>query len=425
MWRSPVVAGIGLFVVLLAPMHSARAAMADYILGAGDKVQIKLYEWRSTVGEVHEWSALSGDFTVGPAGGLSLPLIGDVQAAGLTTDQLGKSVAGELQKAVGLAKPPTPSVQIVAFRPFYIVGGVMRPGSYPFQPAMTVLQAVSIAGGLFRPSDDLRYALTDVGDVRTLQAEYNRLVARRARLKAELDGNDKITFPSNFLQSAEDPEVSRLMQAEQAVFAARREALHSQTDGLNEELALFQKEIVSLGAKFANADEELTMLKKELSNVSTMVTRGLDIAPREFTLRQSELEMESRRLDLDGAMLRARQDVARTETALADLRDKKRTETMAEQQQTEADLAKVSATLGSKKALLEDDGGIDSARGGASYAIVRVDSSGVQTIDASETTPVMPGDTVKVKRASSGERSEGAVDPPGQPGTPMRPKSSQ
>jgi hypothetical protein len=50
--------------------------------------------------------------------------------------------------------------------------------------------------------------------------------------------------------------------------------------------------------------------------------------------------MEGRRLDLDGATLRARQDVVRTETKIADLRDKTRTQTLADQQQTDAELAK-------------------------------------------------------------------------------------
>jgi len=409
MWKTPFVAGILLVALCfdLTVPTAAAAAMSAYLLGAGDNLQIKLYEWRSADGQVQEWSALNGEFTVGPEGNLSLPLIGDVPAVGRTTDQVGKAISGALQTAVGLTKPPETSVQIVTYRPFYIVGNVEHPGAYAFQPGMTVLQAVSIAGGLFRRS-------ADADD--TLRLEYDRLVARRGRLKAELDDAGKIDFPPDMLHRSGDPEIAQLMQSEQVVFTARREALRAQTDGLGQERVLLDKEIESLQAKIANADQELTMLKKELANASSLVGRGLEIAPREFALRQTEIEMEGRRLDLDGATLRARQDVVRTETKIADLRDKTRTQTLADQQQTEAELAKATA-------LLAYDGLAEPAVGAEkkppAYSIVRREGDDVHEIEASETTPVMPGDTIKVRRTNGGHAA-GAVELPGKTDSVVR-----
>ena len=412
MWKTPFFAGIllvALFFGLTVPTGAAPATSA-YLLGTGDKLQIKLYEWRSADGQVQEWSALNGEFTVGPEGNLSLPLIGDVPAAGRTTDQLGKAISGALQTAVGLKKPPEASVQIVAYRPFYIVGNVEHPGAYPFQPGMTVLQAVSIAGGLFRRS-------ADADDVRTLRFEYDSLQARRARLKAESDDAGKIDFPPDMLVRSGDPEIAQLMQSEQVVFTARQQALRAQVDGLGQERVLLDKEIGSLQAKIANADQELTMLKRELANAASLVGRGLEIAPREFNLRQTELEMEGRRLDLDGATLRARQDVVRTETKIADLRDKTRTQTLADQQQTDAELAKITGSL-EYDALGEPAVGAEKRP--PTYSIVRREGDDVHEIEASETTPVMPGDTIKVRRTIGGHAAGGAVELPGKPDSIVR-----
>jgi exopolysaccharide production protein ExoF len=411
MWRIPSVAVVWVAALLAASVPAVGAATTpDYILGAGDKVQLKVYDWRSTIGEVHEWTALSGDFTIGPAGNLSLPLLGDVRATGRTTSQLGKVVSEAMQAAVGLAKLPTASVQIITFRPFYIVGAVQRPGSYPFQPAMTMLQAISVAGGLFRP--------TDASDVHMQRVEHDRLLARAARLRAEVDGAANIDFPPGLLQRSGDPVISRLMKAEQVVFAARREAFRAQDDGLNQQRVLFQKEILSLKAKILNDDQELAMLKREVETVSSLVTRGLGVAPREFSLRQSQLEMEARRLDLDGAILRAQEEVARADTAIADLRNKLKTQTLADQQQTETDVQKISAALASQEGVLEEDRA--AINSGPTYIIIRQDGDSLRSFEASETTSVMPGDTIKVK-PTGGSRTEVDVDASAKPQTPVRP----
>src|SRR4030088_2829490 len=69
-------------LVLLTGIAGADATSPDtnYRLGTGDQVRLKIYEWRSAVGEVYAWTALNADFRVGPDGNVSLPLIGSVPA---------------------------------------------------------------------------------------------------------------------------------------------------------------------------------------------------------------------------------------------------------------------------------------------------------------------------------------------------------
>ncbi|MDP9127626.1 MAG: polysaccharide export protein [Pseudomonadota bacterium] len=115
---------------------SAQApAVSDYILGIGDKVRI------TTFGE----ASLSGDFQVSSTGVISMPLVGEVNAAGQTIAQLQAAVVTKLSN--GFMKKPDVSIEVLNYRPFFIVGEIMKPGSYNFVNGMTVINAVAMAGG--------------------------------------------------------------------------------------------------------------------------------------------------------------------------------------------------------------------------------------------------------------------------------------
>ena len=110
--------------------------VADYRLGPGDKIRI------ITFGE----EQLTGEFRVNDSGVIALPLVGDVKAAGLTVKELDASVGGALVKA-GLLRSPSVTAEIVEYRHLYVLGEVNKPGEYAYQPGMTVLSAVAVAGG--------------------------------------------------------------------------------------------------------------------------------------------------------------------------------------------------------------------------------------------------------------------------------------
>ena len=106
-----------------------------YRLGPNDKVKITVFR--------HE--DLSGEFTIDGNGYLSMPLIGEVKAAGLTARELEEEL--ERRYADGYLVDPKVSVEILSYRPFTILGEVNEPGQYPYEPGMTVLNAVAKAGG--------------------------------------------------------------------------------------------------------------------------------------------------------------------------------------------------------------------------------------------------------------------------------------
>jgi len=117
------------------------AQSMDYLLGAGDKVRVTVY------GE----PTLSGEFFVTGSGLMSLPLIGEIKAGGLTVGQFQDTVQKSLSD--GYLKEPRVSAEVLTFRPFYILGEVEKPGTYPYTAGLTVLNAVATASGFTYRAD--------------------------------------------------------------------------------------------------------------------------------------------------------------------------------------------------------------------------------------------------------------------------------
>lgn len=116
----------------------------DYQLGIGDKVRVIVYNEES----------LSGEFQVGSNGNLALPLVGDVKAIGQTTDQVTKAYAQLLGD--GYVRDPKVSIEVLTYRPFFILGEVKMPGQYPYVNNLTVMNAIASAQG-FTPRAEQKF----------------------------------------------------------------------------------------------------------------------------------------------------------------------------------------------------------------------------------------------------------------------------
>lgn len=122
-----------LAIVFIFP--SADAADTAYRLASGDRIKVTVYG--------HD--DLSGEFELDNEGELSLPLIQDVRAEGLTVEELEHAITDKLSP--DFLRNPKVSIEVLDYRPFYILGEVKAPGSYPYVSGMTVLKAVALAGG--------------------------------------------------------------------------------------------------------------------------------------------------------------------------------------------------------------------------------------------------------------------------------------
>ena len=106
-----------------------------YVLGAGDKLRIIVFNEKE----------LSREYEVDAAGQVTLPLIGAVQAAGQTPSQVQTTVTNKLRQ--GYIRDPKVSVEVMNYRPFYIIGEVAKAGEYPYKSGMNIMSAIAVAGG--------------------------------------------------------------------------------------------------------------------------------------------------------------------------------------------------------------------------------------------------------------------------------------
>jgi protein involved in polysaccharide export with SLBB domain len=384
--------------------HVHAAAAEEYSLGPRDKIRLKAFEWRATVDQVIEWKALNDEFTVGANGMVSIPVAGEVKAAGLNVDELAKSIAEQLRTAMGVGRAPHLAVEIVAFRPFYVVGDVERPGEYAYRPGLTVLKAVSIAGGLRRGPDAVRFvrdAISTRGDLNVLGAQTISLVARQSRFQAELNHAEAIAFPNELASMALEPAAAVAMQQERQIFEARREALATQRQALNQLKGYLEQEIVSLEAQLKTEDVQIALVKKELQSISGLVERGLSAAPRQLLLERTIAQIEGDRLRVGAALLKARQEISKTDIALLELKNNRANEAARELREVQSKLDEVRRKAATSKRLLQETEGVASSSADSKvqpiYAIVRESMPDGFEQQALESTVVGPGDTIKIE----------------------------
>lgn len=124
----------------------------EYRLGPGDHLRVVVF------GQAD----LSGEYVVSADGTVTYPLVGAVPAQNQTTDEFGAALAERLSR--GFVRAPNVSVQVTTYRPFYILGEVNEPGTYPFTAGLTVRRAVATAGGFTYRASQRRVLIQRSGE---------------------------------------------------------------------------------------------------------------------------------------------------------------------------------------------------------------------------------------------------------------------
>lgn len=169
---------------------SAKSATTDagYVIGPEDVLKI----------DVWENAELSQTVPVRPDGKISLPLLNDVQAAGLTPTQLSATLGEKLSKYVTSAHPVTVIVTQINSQRVYVLGEVARAGAYPMVPGMTVLQVLSTAGGFtpFANTKNIYVLRTQNGAQHKFAFNYKNVVSgKQPEENIALKPGDTIVVP--------------------------------------------------------------------------------------------------------------------------------------------------------------------------------------------------------------------------------------
>lgn len=160
--------GLGALLVLIsAPLAAVAAdkatspattpevgALAQYRLGPDDRVRITTFSEES----------LTGEFPISSAGKISLPLVGEISAAGMTTSELATAIQNALKQ--GYLTDPKVAIDVISFRPYFVLGEVNHPGQFPYSSGMTVLNAVATANGFTYRANQHIVFIRHQGDVK-------------------------------------------------------------------------------------------------------------------------------------------------------------------------------------------------------------------------------------------------------------------
>ena len=148
-----------------------------YKLGPGDQIRAITYNEPQ----------LSNSFTIGDNGMIAFPLIGTLQASGRTATELAASITASLSERK-LLRDPSVSVEVMLYRPIFVLGEVNHPGQYPYQPGITMLSAAALAGGF-----TYRAVTSYAGDVRS-DPHGGRAIEGKIHRDSFLEPGDVVTI---------------------------------------------------------------------------------------------------------------------------------------------------------------------------------------------------------------------------------------
>ncbi|MEM9751275.1 MAG: HlyD family type I secretion periplasmic adaptor subunit [Pseudomonadota bacterium] len=145
------------------------------------------------------------------------------------------------------------------------------------------------------------------------------LAGAAARLEAEQQGADGITFPQWLEASESDPAAAKLMAAQRSLFETRRRAQLGQKDILSQRVAQLREEITGLEAQIASQVEQVGLIDEEIKGVQALVDKGLERTPRLLSLKRQRAEIEGERAENAAAVARAGQAIGETELQILNI----------------------------------------------------------------------------------------------------------
>ncbi|MGR9299835.1 polysaccharide biosynthesis/export family protein (plasmid) [Rhizobium leguminosarum] len=390
---------ISALVFLAGAVSPALADSAP--LAPQTKIRLTVVQWMPSKGQFERWDAIGGEYTVSDAGEVSLPFLGSLSVGSLDNASLTNEIGERLQAKMGLAQTPAVTIDILDYPPIYVVGDVTTPGQYSFRPGLTVLQSLAMSGGPRRAKEEQQtHSIQIVGELREIDHSILRSTARLARLQAEMDGANEITFDQT--TDVDQQFAAGIYNEERIIFRARANALERQSRAFTELRDLLTTEISTLEEKLTGADDNIKSVEDQLVSVKSLVQKGLTISSRQMDLERLLTTYRSDKLDLVTAVMRGRQAISETTRNLEGLYDARRSEvaTEAQSERTSLDQFKLKReTL--QKLLIADLGSYDSVKSltddlPLAFSVTRRNAGQINQFQASETTALAPGDVVRV-----------------------------
>ena len=401
---------VALALLVFSCMTGWSVAHAEnYTLVPEDQVRLRVVEWRSSDSRYASWEALDGTYAVDDAGNLSIPIAGQVQAMGKTTQQVADAIAGALSEKAELPGKPFIALEIAQHAPIFVTGTVQTPGRYAFEADMTVMKAVSIAGGFLRDREENtvfeRDRIQAAGAYRTAILNRRDLLMRQARLRAEIAGEQSFEIPAELVGT---PDVDKLKAQELNLMRLRRVDIQSQIDAASDLARLYGQQVESLEAKINSQKRQIDLAQKELDNVNSLVSKGLVSNSRQVSVDRWAADAQGTLIDLEVALTTARQGLSEADRSKINIANRQNSENQELLNQVNLAIGRAAIDIQVAQLLGEQAGysaqlaqmntdmpGLGRAQ--KNYRIVRRNDDGTyRNIEADETTTLRPHDVVEI-----------------------------
>jgi polysaccharide export outer membrane protein len=265
-----------------------------------------------------------------------------------------------------------------------------------------------------------------LGELTTIRAGKLRLVGRIARLQAELAGDAEIRFPPELTGNDDRKLADEVMALERTLFTARANEMTRQVDKLTDLRNMYTGELDMMATKSKETGAEITQTEDEVGKLTKLAEQGIITASRWSELRRVLGQMRADHAQGDIEAMRARQGLSEATRQEFSIRDQRQTEVAAQLRDAQSEFDELRSREYTTRQLLMAGSTImpDAASDGASdlkLIVVRQDGQGLKELGASETTPLAPGDVVKVYVAGM---TPGAASEPEAPQPKTGPKAA-
>jgi polysaccharide export outer membrane protein len=378
---------------LINHVKAQSLASKAYRISVGDKIGITVFGQPD----------LSGESTVDQSGNIRLPMLGDISAINLTLRELESGISQALVR--GYLRDPTVSIRIAEFSPIYVLGLVRTPGLYSYREGMSVLAAIARAGGIgvseTQQSGLLSSLLQAEERVRLLEINRVALLAKRARLIALQNGDDRIDFPDMSALVVDPDRLAQIRNGEQLAFAAERQALQQETEALQKQLPRLTAAIASLKRQLDLEQQQRNLHRELVAEYDQLNKSGLARKSSYIEVRREEARIDENIERLQSETLKADISIGDVQFKITELRNAYQRRVTNELRDADRSLVELTVTLPaaqqSRTALARQIGFLTAAQV-QQPAITVIHAKATMNVkyDAASDFVLQPGDVVQI-----------------------------
>ncbi len=374
----------------VAQNEAAPAARSNWNLTSGERIHLRV------IGSPE----LTGEYRTNPDQTISIPGVGRVAINTMSPSDFEAYLAKRLSAAT--RRDVSVSVEIARFKPFYVTGQVDRPGAIEWQPNLTLIQALSLAGGIFRSPTSTELGTSERGLLlEQARTQHRFALVQLARLQAEQQGQDTVESTKmldELLQSASPGST----QALKSYLARQNDLLSEQRNILRARVSRLESERQTASAELDSARGQEKEIRKQLENstelagsVERLKNQRLVSSSRYLEQQRDLIDSKVRHSESQTLVERARGRVSAVARDIEAVQQDRRTVLNDRIDVLEREVAQLELTLRNG-----EEGGTSIAESpqDLTYNVARSSSSGLQTISADLFTEILAGDVVIVSR---------------------------